>query len=508
MRGALQGSASSERDSLVVARSPAPEGPNWQDGLDGRLLQRLFGRLLRPGLADPWQAERVIGRHARMSGGLPVAQRLERLWFAIKEDDTGWSPIVYPAPRPFVVDIGDQPTASKPHGSGSRARSDRSRAKPKEKQPRPLGSTPAWPGSPGSSDQGTMIVQRKPVTGGSASTLPRVRPIEVRLSAAVPNRTPGPAMPIAGTIGGEATAPLGGTGGSASTLPRVRPIEVRPSAAVPNRTPGPAMPIAGTIGGEATAPLGGTGGESRHDVVDMPSRLGGHPLSASTTANVHSSITDGRRALDSVAPLVSALERGAVLPVVAPKVARGYRLDDALALADGLASAQAERSVASKPASPSRGTDKARKAPRRRGADPSPGPDAIAAAGVPLPRFQPASDKPLPLVREQLVVQPARAIVHRHWPLPLAREAPVVLQPAHERPATLRPRHTGPAEHHTRRPGMMRARGDSDGPVVPADAVLPAPPDIDIAGIVDKVERRFARRLAIEAERRGKTRWR
>lgn len=461
MRGALQGSASSERDSLVVARSPAPEGPNWQDGLDGRLLQRLFGRLLRPGLADPWQAERVIGRHTRMSGGLPLAQRLEQLWFAIKEDDTGWSPIVYAAPRPFVVDIGDQPTASKPHGSGSRARSDRSRAKPKEKQPRPLGSTPAWPGSPGSSDQGTMIVQRKPVTGGSASTLPRVRPIEVRLSAAVPNRTPGPAMPITGTIGGE-----------------------------------------------ATAPLGGTGGESRHDVVDMPSRLGSHPLSASTTANVHGSITDGRRALDSVAPVVSALERGAVLPAVAPKVARGYRLDDALALADGLPSAQAERSVASKPASPSRGTDKARKAPRRRGADPIPGPDAIAAAGVPLPWFQPASGKPLPLVREQLVVQPARAIVHRHWPLPLAREAPVVLQPAHERPATLRPRHTGPAEHHTRRPGMMRARGDSNRPVAPADAELRAPPDIDIAGIVDKVERRFARRLAIEAERRGKTRWR
>ncbi len=59
-----------------------------------------------------------------------------------------------------------------------------------------------------------------------------------------------------------------------------------------------------------------------------------------------------------------------------------------------------------------------------------------------------------------------------------------------------------------RRPRQPVGRELITDRVTPPETNPQSAPNIDIEGIVDKVERRFARRFAIEAERRGKTRWR
>jgi hypothetical protein len=55
-------------------------------------------------------------------------------------------------------------------------------------------------------------------------------------------------------------------------------------------------------------------------------------------------------------------------------------------------------------------------------------------------------------------------------------------------------------------PAMNRNPAAEHAP--PAETNRQSAPNIDIDSIVDKVERRFVRRLAIESERRGRSQWR
>lgn len=112
----------------------------------------------------------------------------------------------------------------------------------------------------------------------------------------------------------------------------------------------------------------------------------------------------------------------------------------------------------------------------------------------------------LPTVREQGMAAAARGRIKQHQPLPFAT-APL---PLVERPAQASGRGlTAAARNEAVRHYMDRVtkpRVGSDDMAIPAETTSPPPPQVDIDGIVDKVERRFVRRLAIESERRGRTR--
>lgn len=118
----------------------------------------------------------------------------------------------------------------------------------------------------------------------------------------------------------------------------------------------------------------------------------------------------------------------------------------------------------------------------------------------------------LPIVREQIMTEPSGARIDRRRPLPLANETPLAAQSTPGKsPGPGRSTHAeASAKHRRQEPVMMppvQRVSKAQNETGPSDSNPPKPAAIDIDGIVNKVERRFMRRLAVEAERRRVTRW-
>jgi len=131
---------------------------------------------------------------------------------------------------------------------------------------------------------------------------------------------------------------------------------------------------------------------------------------------------------------------------------------------------------------------------------------------LPLLRIQPrASASSPPIVRESLVTETRRGTFPVHGSLPLAGETPRARQRMADQPAGSRQSKSISARAaavESGRPTPPVHRESIAENTKPAEALRQPAPNIDIDGIVDKVERRFARRLAIESERRGRFQWR
>ncbi|HUL12170.1 MAG TPA: hypothetical protein VLU73_08390 [Methylococcaceae bacterium] len=440
------------------------ESPNWQDGVDTRLLRRLMNRQVRPGLVDLTQADSITARHRNMVGAIPLADRVNRSWFEITDGKSEPSPIVYVQPRPFVPDLGKAPVASTP-------KTDR-----------------------------TALSDRKGGAAPPAKATPSVAP---SVSTAKPHAAPSPFGRGLGEgdqdialLSRQAVSPLSGVdsqtvvvqrkaleGTSPSLMPLVAPAANDGSISGSNQSPGADRPVAESVVGDRSInqgilPVVGALPIKRSVVPELNQIM---PLADRTDSD--RAITRANPARDAGVPVVTAIaKQRSPLFILAPE----YREKPA--------------DHAMRPDDPVRVTPPAHR------------PNEALPRVIPSPRFQPqASAAPLPIVRESLVTETRQAALHVPGALPLAREVPRSRQQTAEPPGGSRQSRSISAramamESGRPRQPMNRELVSENG--TRAETNRQSAPSIDIEGIVDKVERQFARRLAIESERRGKTRWR
>lgn len=360
-----------------------------------------------------------------MTRGIPLAERLNRLWFDIRDSKSDWAPIVYVEPRPYSVGGRDTGTAGTQGSSRSQEARVQSKAIGKSAENR--GAVPAQRSTASVAAQpatgSTAVIQRKTLNGASAASLPAAvskADSEIVAGSSTAVEPSGRARALPTLLTGRAT-------GLDNPVPVVG---VRAPSAQQVRFP--------ESGRATNLPL-------IRPVTVQAEELGSvsHPGEAETA----SAILDGNAASDAPLPRV----RAPVVPLAPETV--GLTLW--------------------------------------------------------IARWQNAGSRSvLPIVRDQSISGAARARTNYYQPLPFAKGSTAAHVP--ERPALTtgqalavgvsgdaRPRRTAQATAH---------RVGADEMPIPAETTMPPPPQVDIDGIVDKVERRFARRLAIESERRGRAR--
>ena len=367
-----------------------------QDGFDERLLRRLLSRAMRPGVVNMAQGEAIIARHRSMATAMPLAERLNRVWFDFDDGKSEAAPIVYVQSGSYAPDIG-APAGGRGKAENKKGESANLAQRVSNVEPR---SVPSSPGRGSGEGSHNMVVQRKPVQGASLS----------------------PMLPQSAFGGDRSVAtPMPG-----QTLPLVAPI----------RAP-----------------------EHRDRLVD-------HAMSHDGPVNVNGvEMTN-----DPLLPSHSPIGEGTADVDLAP---------DPMALP----------------------MNRALTGPQT--TEDTPG-------ALPLLRIQPrAGATALPIVRESSVTETRWTAVHGQGALPLAEKARAS-QVMTEHSAGALPSQSiaarGAAAGRARPTPPANRNRAADGATSAEIDRQPAP-NIDIDQIVDKVERRFARRFAVEAERRGKRRW-
>ncbi|MGI9302200.1 MAG: hypothetical protein ACR2RB_05755, partial [Gammaproteobacteria bacterium] len=186
------------------------EEPNWAEGLDSHLVQRLWRRALRPGLIDITQAEAIIARFDGMVDYLALAERLNQRWQPV-DDEADSGPIVYVQPPSNAFGAGPGPDApdrkATPAKTPSRPKTGRSgkRGKPADPATSPVATPPQAAGSvpsPGDSvsagvesrgtesktvESQTIVVQRKASDTPATTPMPIVGPQGIPGTPAAPN---------------------------------------------------------------------------------------------------------------------------------------------------------------------------------------------------------------------------------------------------------------------------------------------------------------------------------
>ncbi|MCU0734767.1 MAG: hypothetical protein MUF20_04465 [Methylotetracoccus sp.] len=436
-----------------------PASPDWQDGLDPALVLRLTSRGVRPGMIDLSQAGGIIDRHCNIAPALPLAERINRSWFEMTDQNAGSAPIVYVQPKPAAAEIGGPPVSSTlPTGPMQAADPKGGSATPMQPSVRlaTSASTTALPLAPSSSaavpgegeqptapesrptvsalprsESQTVVVQRKPLDGPLPSLMPLAAPAPNIGVLSGSNHSPGLDQP-------EGKTGIGDRSISRGTLPVVSASTISRSLDVASQQ---VLPLA-------------------NDAATRAIRTQGNGVPVVTpVTKLHSSLF---------------IRSSDVRGQPADRAGRKH-VPVQVTLPDG----QANNAL-----------------PRVRS----------------LLRVRPqAKAASLPVVRESLVSEIRRGASPRYPALPLAGEAPRARQQTTEHPAGTRQSRSISARAtamEPRRPRQPVGRELITDRVTPPETNPQSAPNIDIEGIVDKVERRFARRFAIEAERRGKTRWR
>jgi hypothetical protein len=451
--------------------------PGWQDAVDARLIARLMRPIERPGLVKIEQAHAIVARIEGMLSSPPLAQNLERRWRAVFADQADQPPIVYARPRGLAVVVGQL------------AAQDRPALAPQEAGDR-FGAAPSRHGqdaADGSAAQPSF---------GASEPLTIARPVP----------PPGPVPEI------DIAAPR-----AVPVVPPAAPGATPPESITLALAPG-AMPPAGSA-----EPLTPASGATPHAA---PHLVGTVPAAAPPATTLVQRSALASPAPTPALPRVVAARRATSSPLQArpaqvpqpPSLASRAQLHLAVAPAGEMAQTaratplawQADLrlvQVAAAPAAPEWPIVRPRVG-LARVARPHSG-VAGSAAGAPDEMGAPRDEAPPIVVREQ----PRAAPQPGRQPLPLAGAAPADRQRTYQRAtaAAVAPRAAArPAPQPDAALAIARQLapavppGDPPQLVEPAAAAGPARrAEVDIEAIVDKVERRFMRRLAIEGERRG-----
>lgn len=420
-------------------------GPEW---LDIRFVTRLLRRRIRPGLINLAQAEAIIARCQGMTGSLSLAERLNHRWLGL-DDETTSVPIVYARPNPIIVKVDGKET-----GKGKRPRSvknqGRSRAKNKSAEhSRPVSSSTSK--STGAESRNT-VTQRKVSSASSTSSMPVVKPT-----------------------------------------------------------------IINTI---SNITLGRDGKAKTSETAEASSAATNHTLDASDQHAMTLDIAPGAVEPPSLTRMVQ--PSPVAIPVVSPQA----RVESLLI---GLQPIPGPGSDGAQP----RAGDSGPRLIVGEQVAPADGPEELAGASIelpqvnpalysnqtaarvyPLPRVQPtpganpmAPSVPLPIVHEEIVSKLSWQRVNQQQPLPLTIERTPAVKPAVGQLNQLGQSEVFSADAGQKMQPIQRV-STSQNETGRTDTAQPAPGNIDIDEIVNKVQRRFMRRLAIEGERRGTSRWR
>jgi phage tail-like protein len=441
------------------------EHPDWRAGLDRDLADRLLGRGIRPGLIDVAQASAMPERHQGIVRSNPI---VERLWYSGSDAagvDVTAVPIVYVEPRAPIesaVAVGavTAQDPGKPSRGASRSRKLRADtpASPPVVAAKPLATTP------------NGVIQRKPMEG-SPLPLPRWGRVGERVFSNEQLPIYPPLRPGERELIAHPNPRLEANRGR-PLPPGERELIAHPNPRLEAYRTGPFAPEERGLVAHPNAP---------RELVQSGNDI---PLPVVTPGSVQRSGSGLNRDMTSAT----------AIPVFAPVATRAQF------------SARSSRAESRPTADHRSGTLENASAP----VAPMDLPvlkitrDALSlSASEAAPR---AGADVLPVVREQRTRTDAWAGVGALDHLPLARNT----APASTPPEALAQR-AGKRMSATRplrvRPATGEARAEPS--IAPAETVRTAPPAINLDQIVDKVEQRFVRRLAIESERRGgKPRWR
>src|SRR5262245_16497318 len=484
-----------------MLRSPGPPGPPgqaWRDALDPALVRRLLRRAQRPGLCLPWQAQAILERHARMVGGLPLAELLQRRAEILADGRGSWAPIVYARPA-----APPQPPATGPDAP-SRSATSRPGGPPQSGATRPGGRPQSGATRPGGRPGASRPDAGRPAPARREAPRPVVR--------ATPAPAPAPAAPP------PAGPPLpAGSAASAPASPQALPW--REPAAPPPAGPDPLAP-GRSWGGPADAAA---------PALRVPDGPAAAPPGTTPSGTGTAGTAGGSQAPAAAVPPARPVVRPAARTSRPPGAPSLVLVTAAPPVPPGTPPRAGVRPGAAPPA----GTSSSRPVVR---ADPGGNGNGAAVALRPAAGTGTwlADPTTLPVVRERVVRAPAPGGA---WPpgapagLPPAAAMPTGLPVAAAVPAALPlapapARGTGtaaevlaaggqavlqspPAAAGTRPPiaAQPAARGREagrGGPQARPQRVALARGEVD--RIVDKVQRKLLHRLAIDAERRGTAR--
>lgn len=102
-----------------VNNSPASNQGNWQDAIDPGFQERLMRPIVKPGVIDKAQlAGNILSRSERFANRLPLVSQLERRFSGVKNLPTGQLPIVYAQPLSGEANVANTATPGNSSASG------------------------------------------------------------------------------------------------------------------------------------------------------------------------------------------------------------------------------------------------------------------------------------------------------------------------------------------------------------------------------------------------------
>lgn len=490
-----------------------------QNQWEPRLLKRLWRALSHPGLIDLNQAELILARAQRMSSGLPLAERLNRRWFAATDEPSEALPIVYLQPRPMPTNASNQATPSKAHPGPShnpnpalarikgKMRADKATHEIQVKRDDSAQRIPHEVSDLSGQGSQTLVVQPKMAKSAPlASELP-TKPKDNHSEASQSPANMAPPSPSRNINTAAMQGPL--TTGLSESQSGIRPLGITTPGSTAACEPGPSAepytvdryPVS-TTRNPAVAPLNRM--ESPLAAPEMPLEAQRQteeydstvpttlPLVQASTGRDDGNTDTSKRALPRVRPFVPGLPNtdegvaglapNRTVPKTLHRVQASSKRDDGNTV-DSSATLPRVRSFMT---------------------------------GLPFTHgttgpIRPGSTSERPLVSEQITTQAHRRRSSQYQPLPLASASPTFAQPQ-TAGKTHSPKRQALSATGTdkRRPSLMRPaqrQGRAFEPVDELSRTQHRASPLDINGIVNKVQRQFLRRLTVEGERRGVRRW-